>query len=123
MISLDNTYDTEDILDFCRCDSLCVLRVKNITIDGKCIAVNKALTMVEDHVQYDYNFATEAEEKIKKFGMHVYCSEAVHVWHNYLFVDDYTTILGNLILTPSALRTSSKVDCILEFLHPKGERN
>lgn len=113
---------TEDIFDFCRCDSICLLRLKNITMDEQVAAVNRALKMKEEHVQYDYDFATEQEEKIKKVGLSVYCSEACHLWHNRAFLDDYRIIAGNNILTPTALRTSSKVDCIIEFLHKKGSR-
>lgn len=74
---------SEDILTFCRCDHVAVLRHVGAHYP-RYQAVKKAFAFLEKHVQYDYEFESEDEE--------FYCTE--FVWECYgrppdLYFDKY----------------------------------
>jgi uncharacterized protein YycO len=99
----------EDILDFCRTDSIAVLRIKNI----KNIEINKALAIarkfVKKHVKYDYRFQDENGK--------VYCTEMINECYNDVFNKDYSNHFGNNILTPDGIFNSKKVKNIISIKH------
>jgi uncharacterized protein YycO len=94
----------EDILTFCRADSICVLSVKNGDTENAIKIVRSALGTL-----YDYDFKPEN----KKY----YCTELVSVSYTNVFFDDYKTVAGNNVLLPDAIRKSSKVECRIEIKH------
>jgi len=94
----------EDILDFCRSDSICVLCIRN---GDKRKAVRKIKKLVG--APYDYDFLPGN----KKY----YCTEIVSVCYDNIFANDYQCILGQSVLTPVAIRNSDQVECKLEILH------
>ena len=91
----------EDILNFCRCDAVAILRRK----DGVTSQVSKALMLAKMHIPYDYDFNSANDD--------YYCTELVDVVNDHLFKDDYEMIGGNNILTPDGMFKSDKVDVIL----------
>jgi uncharacterized protein YycO len=99
----------EDILDFCRTDSVAVLRIKKI----KNIEIKKALTIgrkyAKEHVEYDYRF--------KDGNGKVYCTELINECYNDLFNNDYSNQLGNNVLTPDGIFNSKNVIQILSVKH------
>jgi len=94
----------EDILDFCRTDSIAVMR----PIDGGAeSAIEKARELIGS--EYDYQFESGDQQ--------YYCSELCDACYDQLFKDDYTTIAGNFLLTPDAIRHSEHVSTVLEIRH------
>jgi uncharacterized protein YycO len=100
---------TEDILDFCRTDSVAVLRVKNV----KSSDINKALVLArkyaKEHIQYDFQFKDENGK--------VYCTELVNECYNDLFNKDYANQFGNNVLTPDGIFNSQRVTQTLFIKH------
>jgi hypothetical protein len=101
----------EDILDFCRCDSICVLRVKNDFDLSISVAIAKAKDMYNRRVGYDYEFETGDNK--------VYCTEIVNECYDGLFNDDYEMVAGNRVLTPDGIRNSKciRVFSVIEIKH------
>lgn len=95
----------EDILDFCRADSVVVLRQSGLTAP----AIAKARQLEKERTAYDYEFMSNNRT--------VYCTEFVDVCYGGLFQDDYEIMAGNRILLPDGIRHSDKVDMIIEFKH------
>ena len=99
----------EDVLDFCRTDSVCVLRIKdshNHLIDRSIDIVSK---MLDEKVKYDYKFS----DKNKL----VYCTEMINMSFDGIFYDDYEEVASNFILTPDGIRYSRMVKLIMEIKH------
>jgi len=100
----------EDLLDFCRCDSVSILRTKN---NNNIEFINNAIVTANEleiaRTGYDYKF--------KSNNGTVYCTELVDVCYNSIFKDDFKIIAGNIILTPDGIRNSFQVDLIVEFKH------
>ena len=94
----------EDILNFCRADSLAVMRVKGGDPDA---AIRRAHEVLGK--PYDYEFEGNDDQ--------YYCTELCDVCYGALFADDYTTVAGNSVLTPDGLRNSPKLDLVLETRH------
>jgi uncharacterized protein YycO len=94
----------EDILDFCRADSICVLEVKSGNPRN---AIDKAKELLG--TDYDYDF--------KSANKRSYCTELTDVCYNGVFAGDYKKVAGNMVLLPDAIRASSVVVCKLEILH------
>jgi uncharacterized protein YycO len=94
----------EDILDFCRADSLCVLDVKN----GDTKAAIKIAKQLRG-AGYDYDF----QSTNKKY----YCTELADYCYLGVFRNDYKEIAGNSVLLPDAIRKSLQVECKLEIKH------
>jgi len=94
----------EDILDFCRADSMAVMRLKDGHPDKAVEFAHKCL----GH-EYDYQFESGNDQ--------YYCSELCDVCHDRVFKEEYETIAGNSILTPDALRKSDKVELVIEIKH------
>jgi len=99
----------EDILDFCRCDSVCVLR-PDVNNELKNNAIEKAIIMKTDHIQYDYKFKSDDDTQ-------VYCTELVDSCYKRLFKNDYTIIAGNSVLIPDSIYKSKECNLIIEFKH------
>ena len=61
--------NVEDVMTFCRCDAICILRPKNITEESK----NNAISYVKSKIgkEYDFFFNAENEETF-------YCSELIY---------------------------------------------
>lgn len=99
----------EDILDFCRTDSVAVLRIRNI----KNTDINKALAKggkyAKEHVGYDYRFEDE--------NGRVYCTEMINECYNGMFGKDYSDKFGNRVLTPDGLFNSKQVVRVLTVKH------
>jgi len=99
----------EDILDFLRTDHIAVLRIRNVAPELILNAIQKALEMVEESVDYDYEFADNNGK--------VYCTEMVNVCFNELFRHDYVKVAGNKVLNPDNVYECDLVDNIIEFRH------
>jgi uncharacterized protein YycO len=99
----------EDILDFCRTDSVAVLRIKNMKNPMLKKALSTARIFLKEHVQYDYRFRDENGK--------VYCTEMVNECYNHLFNKDYSNYFGNKILSPDGLFNSQKVKQIISIKH------
>ena len=100
---------SEDILEFCRCDSIAVLRVKNVTEEQVKKALNTADVLLGSKVQYDYRFETGNDK--------VYCTELVDICYDNIFKDEYSEELGNKLLTPGHIFCSDHIEKILVVKH------
>lgn len=99
----------EDILDFCRADSVAVLRLKNISSRIIKDVIDKTYYFLETKTGYDYEFKDDNGK--------VYCTEMVNEVYNGVFDIDYEEVAGNLVLTPDGIRNSDKLKLIVEFKH------
>jgi len=126
----------EDILDFCRCDSVGVYRpsvtdvnilnaittaknlnnisirdtsIRNMNTEAVSDAIDTANQFYLNNTQYDYKF--------QKDNGTVYCTELVDRCYNGIFYADYKTIMGNTILIPDDISKSKAVYTILEVKH------
>lgn len=99
----------EDVLEFCRCDSVVVLRVKDISEDVISNAILTAKELEIARTDYDYKF--------KEKNGSVYCTELVDICYNNVFDKSYEKIAGNNILTPDGVFDSDKVEKIIEIKH------
>lgn len=97
----------EDILTFCRCDSICVLRVK----DSKLIdsAIKYFIEAEKNRVGYDYDY-------MDKNGK-LYCTELVNEGYNHIFNDDMTQVYGRKVLTPDRIHISKEVDIVVNIVN------
>jgi uncharacterized protein YycO len=91
----------EDILDFCRCDEITVLRPKcSQTVKDE--AIKEIFLLLGS--QYDFNFFRGD----KKY----YCSELIDAAYNGLFAKDFVKFLDRMIITPDGIFKSDKVEII-----------
>ncbi len=100
--------NSEDILNFCRCDSLALCR-PNVTYNQVVYAVDKAKELLVNKTQYDWTFSKDNDS--------VYCTELVDTCYNNIFNENYRNIMGNNIITPDGLYRSSLMSCIHKFVH------
>ena len=98
----------EDILDFCRCDSVCILRLDVSKFKVK-KAIHKAKEYEKERTGYDYKFASNNGT--------VYCTELVDLCYTGIFAKDYEEELGNNILLPEGIYNSTLVTKVIEFKH------
>jgi hypothetical protein len=97
----------EDILDFCRTDSIGITRF-NMPIDiNKVVEIAKYIK--NKHTEYDYSFEVGPNK--------VYCTEFVNICYENKFDYCFKKIAGNLILIPDDLYASEKLEKIIEFKH------
>jgi len=100
----------EDVLDFFRCDSAALLRVKGRTHEMVEIALSKAKRMVKLNIPYDYDF--------KDFNGKVYCTELIDIVYDCIFEDDFAKDPGGgFSLTPDGLFNSKKVEALRDYRH------
>lgn len=122
----------EDILDFCRCDSVGVYRPiiqdsavtmaintaknlnnieneKSLNSDQILNAIETANILYQNNTKYDYKF--------KKDNGEVYCTELVDRCYEGLFKKDYEFIMGNEILLPDNISNSKLINIIIEVKH------
>lgn len=104
--ALGSGVNNEDILDYCRCDSISLYRPK-ADVDQVNYALNKAKKLLEDNITYDWKFV--------KGNNSVYCTELVNECYNNIFDKDYEIIAGNTILTPDGLSKSKLITFLIEF--------
>jgi len=109
--SISSGVQEDDILHFCRCDSIAVLRVIESLRTDRFIelAINKAIKLKREDTDYDFEFEQGDDE--------YYCTELIDVCMNNLFQNDYKKIFGRMALKPDAMFNSKKVDKILVFQH------
>lgn len=102
----------EDVLDFCRTDSIGILRPV-ATQEEINSAVEKAFEIKKKNedgkINYDYDFTPDDED--------LYCTELVNYCYSGKFDGDYVTSAGLNILSPERLTTSKKVNLIIAFRH------
>ena len=104
----------EDIITFCRTDSVAVLRVAGAGPETIEKAIACARAHEEARTAYDYRFRDNGKHA-------VYCTELVNVCYGGLFNKDFETAAGNCVLTPDGIRRSAKVETVLEKKYdPKG---
>jgi len=99
--------EIEDVLNFCRCDAICILEVVGLPDKEREIAVQAAIDIASKNIEYDFNFNADNET--------YYCTEFVDVAYNGIFYNDYQEIAGNLVLTPDGIRHSKQVKVKLEI--------
>jgi hypothetical protein len=104
----------EDLISFCRTDSVSVLRVRDATPG----MIERAIACAKKHAKartaYDYRFRDDTNAA-------VYCTELVNVCYNGLFNEDFEVIAGNCVLAPNGIRRSRHVSLVIEFKYdPKG---
>jgi len=103
----------EDILNFCRCDAICVLGISPqnkfmpYSLMARETAVKEALILADKNVPYDFDFSSDNKT--------YYCTELVDRVYNGIFYADYSEIAGNYILTPDGIRNSKEVIMKLEI--------
>jgi uncharacterized protein YycO len=103
----------EDLITFCRTDSVAVLRVKDATPEMIERAIACAAAHEKARTAYDYQF--------KDKNHAVYCTELVNVCYTGLFNDDFDVAAGNCILAPDGIRRSTRVSAVVECKYgPKG---
>lgn len=98
----------EDILDFCRTDSVGVYRL-NTNNEYISTAIKNAKAMEKKHINYDYRF--------KNDNGAVYCTEMINEAYNKMFNDDFTIIAKVNVLTPDKLTKSKKLQEIITIKH------
>jgi hypothetical protein len=105
----------EDLITFCRTDSVAVLRLKDATAD----MTERAIACAEAHEKartaYDYRFRDKNHA--------VYCTELVNVCYNGLFNSDFEVAAGNCILAPDGIRRSTRVSAVVECTYDPKERS
>ena len=94
----------EDILDFCRTDSLCILRRIKFDVNN---FIQKVIYVKEKDIKYDFEFEKNDDE--------YYCTELVNYLHDNIFEDDFKEIAGKLILTPDAIYKNSNIFLVFGF--------
>ena len=101
----------EDILDFFRCDSIAIMRLKDRQDKNNILkrAIKLAWKFVDENTTYDFDF-TQGNSKL-------YCSELVDSCYDGLFKNDYKQILDRKILSPNDVYMSDNVINIIEFKH------
>lgn len=97
---------SEDILNFCRADAICVLEVIVSPEERKSLAVQKAIDFADANIAYDFDFTGNNDL--------YYCTEMTDVVYHSVFYDDYVEKFGQLILMPDGIRYSKKVRVKLE---------
>lgn len=98
---------SEDILNFCRADAICVLEVTEpyrMLIPN---AVSRAKMAANEHVEYDFDFSSTNKSQ--------YCTEMVDIAYSNIFYDDYQMVAGNLVLTPDGIRNSKRAQIKIEL--------
>ena len=103
----------EDLITFCRTDSVAVLRLKDATPE----MIDKAVACAEAHEKertaYDFQFSDKNRS--------VYCTELVNVCYSGVFNNDFQITAGNCILAPDGIRRSDRVSVVVECkFDPKG---
>lgn len=103
----------EDVLTFCRTDSVAVLRVRDASPE----LIERAIACAGEHERartaYDYRFRDRNRA--------VYCTELVNICYGGLFDGDFEVIAGNCVLAPDGIRRSSRVAAVVECRHdPNG---
>lgn len=96
----------EDILSFCRTDSICVLRAIDEHAALVPEAVNKAKAIERIHPPYDYDF--------KNNNGSYYCTEFVDACYRGLLDKDYRLSYGNWVLVPDGVRNSRALRMVRE---------
>ena len=99
----------EDILDFMRTDHAVILRFKESNKDRTQQAIQLALNMVKDNIEYDYKFEDDN-------GM-VYCTELINEVFDNKFRHEFNDIAGNNVINPDDIYTCDLLDNIIEFRH------
>jgi len=100
----------EDILKFCRCDSLCLFR-PIASKEVRLKAVKNASDMVAMQIMYDYEFEAGDDQ--------VYCTEGLNLWYDKIYDQDFSKVAGNSVLTPDGVRLSKQNEILLEYTHTK----
>jgi len=97
----------EDILDFCRTDSISVQRITNMEeLDA---LVKQSIKFAEEKLGSEYDF--EFELGNNKYS----CTELINSCYPFIFKDDYEEVMGNLVITPKGIYNSKATESILEF--------
>jgi len=96
----------EDILDFCRADSVCVLRYKKFNRE---LFTEKVIEIKNNHIDYDYEF--------ERYDDQFYCTELINYLYDGLFDDSFEESFGKSVLLPDNIRYHRKLEMILEFIH------
>jgi len=99
----------EDILDFCRCDDIALIRIKDASRDHIKNAITKANQMEKEGLEYDYEFESGDRE--------VYCTELIDVAYGNIFDKDYVKKWGKNVILPDKVYDSRRVEKVLAFKH------
>jgi len=97
---------SEDILNFCRADAICILGVK-VSDEEKALAVQRLKEAAEKNIPYDFDFSRKNKT--------AYCTERVDMAYGGLFRHDYVEKFGQMVLLPDGIRYSDKVKVKLEI--------
>jgi len=97
---------SEDILNFCRADAICVLKVM-VLVEEKAVAVHRLKNSAEMNIPYDFDFSRKNKT--------AYCTERLDIAYNGIFFADYVEKFGQWVLVPDGIRYSEKVVCKLEI--------
>lgn len=97
---------SEDILNFCRADAICVLEV-DVSAEEKALAVQRLKISAEEKVPYDFDFSRKNKT--------AYCTERLDIAFGGIFYADYVETFGQLVLLPNGIRYSKHVKVKLEI--------
>lgn len=97
----------EDILNFCKTDSICILRCNDSDL------LKEALIEIERvqslNLEYDFEFETTDNQ--------YYCTELIDLIYKGLFKNNYTQSYGKKVLIPDSLLLNNKFNKITEIKH------
>ncbi len=96
----------EDILDFCRTDSVIILRSNIDNID---IVLKNCQKFKDEKIKYDYQF----EDGDNEF----YCTEFINECFNKMFDDSFEIVYSKHILLPDGIMKSANVESIITFIN------
>ena len=103
----------EDILDYCRTDSVALIRLKEHYHFNEETMLKYAEEHINNNTEYDYDFKDDNGK--------VYCTEFVNICLGYIFDMDYEPKIVKAFshkirfLLPDSIFNSDKVDKILVF--------
>lgn len=95
----------EDMLSFCRADSIVLLGLVDLASGESCKAVNKAYSLIGK--EYDFEFDKGDNE--------YYCTELISECYEKRFDKDFKEMFGKSIITPDAIYKSDQTMPLYEF--------
>ena len=97
----------EDILNFCKTDSICILRCNNPELLKEALIEIERVKILE--LEYDYEFETTDNQ--------YYCTELIDLIYKGNYEGNYTSSYGKKVLLPDSLKVNNNFDNIIEIIN------